>query len=353
MSGEIKMETPQYKQRHDPKPHPFEQSVQAMKNSPIEQSPVVRKGIIPLLQFLIKSMNDWIMNIQAGALAYSLLLAFFPIIIALLSLFGLVFGSLGQTAKHALTAAIQQALPNQHDVAKGVIEAINNKALPHASGPLAIIALLVALIGGSRLFIVMENCFDLIYHQRPRPFLQQNIMALSMLVLFAILIPLMVLASSISSVTLTFLQQSVLQALPGGGFILSLSGLLGSLFVSWILFVAIYMVVPQPHISFRNSWRGAVVAAFALQIYLFVFPLYATHFLNSYIGQTGFALILVIFFYYFALILLLGAEVNAFFAEGIRQTPDNLAGMVHEETSHKAKPSQEHEQEAPPSHRQG
>jgi uncharacterized BrkB/YihY/UPF0761 family membrane protein len=161
----------------------------------------------------------------------------------------------------------------------------------------------------------------------------------------------MVLASSIPAVALTFLQHSVLPTVPGGGFIISLFGILGSLIVSWILFEIIYMVVPKPHVRFRNSWRGAIVAAIALQIYLSLFPLYATHFLSSYIGQAGFALILIVFFYYFAVILLLGAEVNAFFTEGIRETPDNLAGMVHEETGHKGKSPQEHEQEVPPSDR--
>ena len=312
-----------------------------MGKTSAEQSPIIQKGIKPLLQFLIKSLNDWIMNLQAGALAYSLLVAFFPITIALLSLFGFVLGGRGQVAKQALTAAIQRALPSQHDVANGVIAAINSKQLSLASGPLAIIALLVAIIGGSRLFIMMENCFDLIYHQRPRPFLQQNIMAIGMLVLFAALIPLIVVASSIPSVVLTFLQQSVLQIVPGGGFILSLFSILGSLLVSWVLFEALYIIVPKSHIHFSKSWRGALFAAIALQIYLSLFPLYATHFLNSYLGQVGFALILIVFFYYFAVILLLGAQVNAFFTEGIRYTPDNLAGMVHEETSHKAPPSQD------------
>src|SRR4051812_45071028 len=108
------MATQKHEQPHDTQSNPLEQSVRAIKNSSAEQSPIVQKGIKPLIQFLTKSMNDWVMNLQAGALAYSLLVAFFPIIIALLSLFGLVFGGLGETAKQALTGAIQQALPNQH-----------------------------------------------------------------------------------------------------------------------------------------------------------------------------------------------------------------------------------------------
>lgn len=75
------------------------------------------------------------------------------------------------------------------------------------------------------------------------------------------------------------------------------------------------------------------MAAVALQIYLILFPFYVTHFMSSYTGTVGFAVILLFFFYYFALILLVGAEVNAFFAEGKRAMPEDLAGMVHQATS--------------------
>ncbi len=85
------------------------------------------------------------------------------------------------------------------------------------------------------------------------------------------------------------------------------------------MFEAIYIVVPNQHISFRNSWLGAVVAAVLLQVYLsFFFPFYATHFLGNYTGNIALAVVLLFFFYYFAVILLLGAEINAFFAEDIR-----------------------------------
>ena len=41
----------------------------------------------------------------------------------------------------------------------------------------------------------------------------------------------------------------------------------------------------------------------------------------------------MIFFYYFAVILLLGAEVNAFFLEGLRATPGDLVTLVHDTAS--------------------
>ncbi len=93
-----------------------------------------------------------------------------------------------------------------------------------------------------------------------------------------------------------------------------------------------FVVVPNQHISFRESWFGALLAAVAVQAYLQLFPFYATHFLSGYTGTVGFAIIFVFFFYYFAVILLAGAEVNAFYAQGKRALPDNLAVMVHEFT---------------------
>jgi uncharacterized BrkB/YihY/UPF0761 family membrane protein len=122
------------------------------------------------------------------------------------------------------------------------------------------------------------------------------------------------------------------------------------------LFEAIYIVVPNQHMSFRDSWLGAVVAAVLLQLYLLLFPLYVTHFLVSYAdkiaGTTGLLVILLFFFYYFAVILLLGAEINAFFAKDIKATPDNLAAMVHNLTSHLPITEKDMREQATPSHKQ-
>src|SRR5205809_315953 len=83
------------------------------------------------------------------------------------------------------------------------------KDLSKNAGFLAIIAVLIAIFGGSRLFVSIENYFDIIYHTRPRDVIRQNIMALAMLLLFVILVPLMVFASSIPA-----LVQSILKATP-------------------------------------------------------------------------------------------------------------------------------------------
>ena len=151
--------------------------------------------------------------------------------------------------------------------------------------------------------------------------------------------------------------QAAVRQLPGNSFLIGLLGVVVSLLLSWVLFEVVYLVVPNQHISFRNSWLGAVVAAILLQLYLLLFPFYVTHFLGSYTSDVaptaGFAVILLFFFYYFAVILLLGAEINAFFAEGIQSTPGDLAVMIHTLTSHLPTTEQDLQEQAALSHKHG
>src|SRR6266566_5020612 len=235
----------------------------------------IKKNAQSLQAFWTKFNNDWVMNFAAG-LAFNLITAIFPIVIALIAIAGFIFSSFVPSIRQDLITHIEQVFPQQ--LATGnILEPALNTLSKNASF-LLIFAVLVAIFGGSRLFISIENYFDIIYHTRPRDVIRQNIMALAMLLLFVILIPLMVFASSIPALVQSLLT-TFLGNFQGRALIFGLIGILASLFFAWILFEAIYIVVPNQHISFRNSWRGAVVAAVALQIYLVVFPFYVSHFL--------------------------------------------------------------------------
>lgn len=287
----------------------------------------VEKDAKPIMGLFTKFSNDWSMNLAAG-LAYNLLMSIFPIIIAVLGVLGLIIGSLNASAYANVKQQLGNALAGTGISSQKIIDAALT-SLNKSAGILVIIAIILAIFSGSRLFVFIEGCFDIIYHVRPRKFLQLNIMAVGMLLLFVILIPVMVVASTGPALVLSVLH------IASGGFFVGIASILGSLIVGWILFEAIYMVVPNQKISFRNSWLGAVVAAVLLQLYLTLFPLYVKYTISSGpIATLGSFIILLVFFYYFAVILFLGAEVNAFFAEGIRATPYDIPTLVHQMTSH-------------------
>ncbi len=295
--------------------------------------------------FFTKFNNDWVMGF-ASALAFNLITAILPILIAIIAIVGFTVGSLDPAAEQQLISHLQSIFPSSDTFLNFAFASLKRSA-----GILGIIAVPLCLFGGSRLFVSMEGYFDVIYHTRSRDIIPQNMMALSMLLLFIVLAVPMMLAASIPALLQVLLEHTIVHQLPGNAFYFGLLAILVSLCISWILFEAIYIVVPNQRISFRKSWLGAVVAAVFLQIYLALFPLYITHFLKSYIGTTGLVVILLFFFYYFAVILLLGAEINAFFAEHIRVTPDNVAGMIHQLTSHLPATEKDRREQAPPSHK--
>jgi uncharacterized BrkB/YihY/UPF0761 family membrane protein len=256
-------------------------------------------------EFWLKLLNDWTLNFASG-LSYNLLMALFPIIIALGAIVGFISGNLSPQHQQDLINRLGTVFPAVIGPAdlKPALAILNKGA-----GLLGIVAIALALYSGSRLFVAMENYFAVIYHTPTRSYLRQNLMALALLLIFILLIPLMLFASA-------------------GG----LSGVFVGLLASVLLFEIIYIVVPNQQISLRKSWRGTLVASIALQVYVAIFPLYTRHFLGSYTGNAGFAVILLLFFYYFALIILIGAEVNAFYAEDVRARAKNIAAMVHQAT---------------------
>jgi len=296
----------------------------------------------PFQAFWAKFNNDWSWNNAAG-LAFNLILSIFPLVIALLALIGFFVGRLDPAAYQDLTTRqLPHLFPEITSSQKIIQPAL--KQLTKDSGILGIFAIVVAIFNGSRLFLFLQGCFDLIYHVRPRSVIAQNVLSVAMVLLFVILVPIMVLASSLPAVVFSLLQKTP------EGLLLSVSGIVSGLIGAYVLFQVIYMVVPNQKISFRKSWRGAVVAAFLLELYLVLFPLYVTTFLGSFASAVG-VLILLIFFYYFAIILFLGAEVNAFFAEGVRSTPYDVPTMIHLLSSHLPTSEQDVKEQAAADHK--
>lgn len=295
----------------------------AEQGSATEVKQTVVKEVKSLRTFFTKFNNDWCMNF-AGLIAYNLLMAMLPIAIALIAILGAVLGD------PALRGSVFNSIINVFPglAAQQNAFSLASEQLSKSSGILWVIAILLAVFGGSRLFITIEACMDIIYRVRPRPIIRQNVMAIAMLLLFILLIPIMVFAYIGPSLVFSVVQTTPLKNVPGLNYVFGLGGIIGGFIASFILMETIYVVVPNQHISWRNSWRGAVIASVALMLFLILYPFYISHFLGGYAGQIGFAVILLLFFYYFAVILLIGAEVNAYFSEGVQPLPNDLATFV-------------------------
>ncbi len=207
------------------------------------------------------------------------------------------------------------------------------------AGAILFLGIILALFGASRLFIAIDKCMTIVYRLPERTFIRQNLLAFGMLFVFIILITIMLAASSAPS--------ALLNIIPGGGtrFGTFIAGILSSLIVAFTLFESIYWIVPNKKMSFRVTWCGALVAACTLEVFIILFPLYVRRFMGNYAGklvvittkrkslylfkgQIGFAIILLLFLYYFATILILGAEINAFFYDNYQPLFDGLGTYI-------------------------
>jgi membrane protein len=270
--------------------------------------------------FVRKFANDWSMNL-AGMLAYNLIAAIFPILLLILSIAGMVLHALFVTHLGDLSAAISARLPRelQRDIDPSALL----KNLIAITGPLAVVSLVILLWIGSNLVTKMENVFSIIFRTPGRPIITQRLRALAMVLVLAALLPTSLGAASFVTAGSAEFKRFLPWPL---GLVLSIVGPLTSLAALSVLFLLIYMVVPNVRVRFRDAWRGALAAAILFSIFEVIFPLYFKVFLNgdTKYGAAGAAiLVVIVWLWIFAVITVLGAQINAV-AMGLKPMPCGL-----------------------------
>jgi membrane protein len=279
----------------------------------------------PLVRtFVQKFANDWSMNL-ASMMAYSLITAIFPILLAILSIVGMVLHAFLDRHIDDLARALTSVFPgrlhsviNLPDLLRGLVQ---------ITGPLAVVSLSALLWLGSNLFANVENAFSIIFRVRGRDLLQQRIMAIGMVLVLTLLLPISLGAASF----ITAGSDAFRAILPTEvGLVLQIVGPLTSLVLLWLLFLLIYMVVPNFTVRFRDAWRGAVAAALLFGIFQLLFPLYFKVFLQGnirYGAAAATVLVVIIWLWIFALITVVGAQINAI-AMGLQPMPYDLARAI-------------------------
>lgn len=292
----------------------------------------VRRRITPWLGFWAKLNNDWVFNLSA-VLAYNFLMTVFPILLLLLAVAGVILGRLSSDAEQAFEQWIARAFPG--DIGTAIVQGIVTN-LTESVSLLLLVGLVGAFIGGSRLFITLENCFGIVFRLRGRGPVRQNLMAVGMLLLYLLLVPVVFLGTLIPPLLSALVPQQ------GRGaavqWLITAAEPVLSVVVTALAVSMTYLFVPHRPVkwhTWREIWPGAVVTALLLLLYEAFFPWYREHFVHvdNYGSVGAFAIVILLFFYYLGLILLLGAEINSW-AAGQRETAADLPGMLHAIQAH-------------------
>lgn len=266
------------------------------------------EGIAAYSRDLFFKFNNDLTMSQVSMIAYSVLTSFVALILAVLVLLALLPNSANQV--NGFAAQINHVLPAS--VRKDANIAVLINLIHSASGVLTVITIIGLLWGGTNMFGSIETAFAFIYRVKVRDILPQKAMSLIMVLLFALLLPL----SFVSTLLLGIATTTLGTVVPGylKGTVSTVAGLAAGLISLFLLFVAIYIIMPNRPIAWRHAWRGAAVAAVAMWLVNTLFPFYAAHFIGTreYGAATiGTVIITITWVWFFSLVLLLGAQINA------------------------------------------
>lgn len=254
-----------------------------------------------VMKFLEDQAPNW-----AALIAWNALFALFPIVLFTASLLGFALKLFGQANAQVYTL-IFSAIPGDSHTQAELVKAV--EGVKSQSGILFIVGLLFLLWGGSALFGVMEQAFAVIYHTKPRDFIRQKLISFGMVLLFTALVGVAVATSALLPALKNIPNIPSFLYTDAAGALQVLLGVLAG----FLLFVAIYYVIPNRKQQLHKVLPGAIVSGILFELITLLFPLYLT--LNKGINQYGatFALLflLMAFFFFMGLITMLGVEVNS------------------------------------------
>jgi membrane protein len=258
--------------------------------------------------FLKKVLDDQAPNLGA-LLAWGTLSAILPLLLGMLSLAGLVLRD--QQTLDKVYGAVVSALPS---AAAGPLTGVLDSMRQGSAAPAGIVAIVLLLVNGSSFFSNMASVFDQAYHVQGRNFVFERLIALGMLIITAVLLVVSTLAAGVSS-----LVNSVPGVLPIGPVLGQVIGWSISIVSVFLLFLFIYRILPNAKQTWRDVIPGTLLAAVLLLVISQVFPLYVTFFPpNHAYAAFGVFLVLTFYLYVVGIVLVLGAELNAFLEQPAR-----------------------------------
>ncbi len=239
-------------------------------------------------------------------IAWQALLSVFPLILGLLSILGYVLRD--PDMRESIVTAIVSQFPSQVGDLLGFLEETRE-----LGGILGLISLVGLLWSGSNLFGVMASVFNRFYGVPDRGFVRQRLLAFGMIFVYAGLISVSVFASGISTFLVGVSEQVLPFEVPGVALVV---GWIASFVSATVMFLALYRIVPHAPLGFRDVWRGTLLAAVLVVALNQVFPIYLGFMGGGFaVYKTlGVFFLLMTWLYFVANVIVLGAELNAYYS---------------------------------------
>ena len=258
--------------------------------------------------FLKKVLDDQTPNLGA-LIAWGTLSTLLPLLLGMLSLAGLVLRD--QQRLDQVYNAVGSTLPS---AAAGPVTDVLDGMRQGSAAPVGIVAIVLLLVSGSSFFSNMASVFDHAYHVEGRNMVVERLVALGMLVVTAALLVVSALAAGLTS-----LVSNVPGVLPIGPVLGQIVGWGVAIISVFVLFTLIYRVLPNAAQTWRSVIPGTLLSMVLVILISQAFPIYVKLFPpNHAYAVFGVFLVLTFWLYILGIVLVLGAELNAFLEQPTR-----------------------------------
>ena len=279
-----------------------------------------------------KMIKDTVLSfIEDSALSRGAAIAFYtvtsiaPVLLIVVAIAGLVFGR--EAAQNAISGQLTGLMGQQ---TADVLQAAIASAAGKSSSILAsMVGIATLVLTASGVFGEMQSTLNAIWKTEPRAttvsrLIQARAVSLGLVAALGFLL----IVSLAVSAGLTAFGNYLDSIMPIGRFILPALNFVVSFALLAVLFAAIYKVLPDRPLEWRDVIFGAVVTAILFTIGKSLIGLYlgSSAIASSY-GAAGGLIVLLLWVYYSVMIFLLGAEFTKTYANrhGSHPLPKNLA----------------------------
>lgn len=248
-----------------------------------------------------------------ASLAFYTILSLAPLLVVAISIAGLVFGE--EAARGQIVGQFRGLVGTEG--AEAVQTMVQNANKPAAGIIATIIGLATLLFSASGVFGELQASLNEIWDIKPKPSkgiwdtIRQRFFSFSLVLGTGFLL----LVSLVLSAVLAGLYDYIERLFPGLGIIGTILNFVISLGVTTLLFAAIYKLLPDADIAWKDVFIGAAVTALLFSIGRYLIGLYIGRAsVGSAFGAAGTLVVLLIWIYYSAQILFMGAEFTQVYA---------------------------------------
>jgi len=265
-------------------------------------------------QYLKETIQDFIDDYalsRAAAIAYYTVLSLGPVLVICIAIAGLAFGQ--EAAQGAMVGQLRGMMGDQ---AAEAVQTMIASAGKRSSGVWAtIIGFGTLLITASGVFGEMQSALNYIWKAQPKGGVSAILRARAASLGLVATMGFLLLVSLVLSAALAALGDYLNAMMPGIKVVLQFANILLSFAIVTGLFAAVYKILPDRDLGWRDVIVGAVATALLFTIGKTLIGLYigSSAVASSY-GAAGALVIVLLWIYYSSVIFLLGSEFTKVWA---------------------------------------